>query len=821
MNVSYRWLEACVRGGIPGPDQIAERLAARGFPIEEMKELSKGLGDIVVGHVLTVRAHPNADRLRVCEVDGGQGVVQVVCGAPNVQADGWYPLAPVGTALPGGMKISKAKLRGEWSEGMLCSERELGLGSGAEGLMTLEGPFTPGTPFTGALGLEDHRMEVEVTANRPDLLSHLGIAREVASEGGAELVLPAIPSGPGAGAVGGTGPAAGTASLQALGSVEDASEVSEGGASLRIEAPELCHRYLGLVLRGVRIAPSPRWLQARLRAVGARPINNVVDATNYVLYELGQPLHAFDLDKLRGSRVVVRRARPGEKLRTLDGIDRALGPEMLAICDGEAPIAVAGVMGGAQSEVTDRTVNVFLECALFDAKSVRATRKGLGLATEASYRFERGVDPEGPARAIRRAAEIIMATAGGAPHGRVLDVCPRPFSRTRVWLREARIERLLGVPFPPARVRALLEPLGFTLEPRPEGFEVEVPGFRSYDVTREIDLIEEIARTEGYDAFPDELRPFRPSSLPDHPLFAAEARVRAELVASGFLEAQTPAFASAAHGEVEISNPMSAEEGFLRGALLPGLESRLVHNLNRGNREVRLFEIGTAFRRGEAGALPAEESHVAAILHGHRDQPHWGEQPAAADIWDVKGVVERVAAIVSGGAWRVGPPEGPAPDPAFDEGTHFIVTDSGGQVRGRAGRIRENRMDLPVWAGDVWGFEVAFPGEPEPPQTAVYAPLATHPGVERDLALLVPTGVPVSRVLARIQGEGGTHLSGTEVFDVYRGKGLPADTRSVAVRLRFQAPDRTLKDDEVEEAVRRITGALQEGLGVGFRGKQG
>jgi phenylalanyl-tRNA synthetase beta chain len=517
--------------------------------------------------------------------------------------------------------------------------------------------------------------------------------------------------------------------------------------------------------------------------------------------------------------VVVRRAR-GERLRTLDGVDRTLGSEMLAICDGEGPVAVAGVMGGAESEVTTGTANVFLECAMFAPKSVRATRKALGLATEASYRFERGVDPEGMSRAILRAAEIIMATAGGVVDGRILDVCPRPFSRARIHLRAARIGHVLGVSFEPARVRGLLEPLGFRLESSAGGFEVEVPGFRSYDVTREVDLIEEIARTEGYDAFPDELRPFRPSSLPDHPLFAAEARVRAELVASGFLEAQVPAFASAANGEVEIANPMSAEEGFLRGTLLPGLESRLVHNLIRGNREVRLFEIGTTFRQGEVGALPREESHVAAILHGHRGATHWTHPPAEVDVWDVKGVVERLAATLSGGAWHVGPADGPPSDATFAEGTCLIVADAGGQVRGRAGRIRANRMDLPVWARDVWGLEIAFPAEPEAPSTVVYAPLPTHPGVERDLALLVPTAVPVSRVIARVRGEGGAHLAGTEVFDVYRGEGLPAGTRSVAVRLRFQAPDRTLTDDEVEEAVGRITRALQEGLGVGFRGKQ-
>jgi phenylalanyl-tRNA synthetase beta chain len=387
MNVSYRWLKAMVPGLDLTPDALAEHLALRGAPVEEMVSPGAGLGDVVVGRVVTAAQHPNADRLSLCTVDDGSGVVQVVCGAPNVKAGSWYPFVPVGAVLPGDFKLKKSKIRGEFSEGMLCSAKELGLGADHAGILEIHGDFTPGESFVKAMGLDDVTCEVETTSNRGDLLSHIGIARELAAEGSGEVVLPEIPGGPALG----------------LDYVQDAREARAGAVTIRIEAPELCTRYLGAVLRGVKIGPSPAWLQERLRGAGARPINNVVDATNYVLLELGQPLHAFDLTRLADATVVVRRATPDErKFTTLDDEERVLTPDMLMICDARRPVAVAGVMGGQESEVTPDTVDVLLECALFDPKSIRATRRALNMSTDASYRFERGVDPEGLRLALER-----------------------------------------------------------------------------------------------------------------------------------------------------------------------------------------------------------------------------------------------------------------------------------------------------------------------------------------------------------------------------------------------------------------------------------
>ncbi len=822
MNVSYRWLRALAPGLDDSPEEVAERLAALGYPVEGLHHLSEGLRDLVVARVKAVHPHPDADRLVVCEVDDGGDGVQVVCGAPNVESDRWYPLAPVGATLPGGMRIGKAKLRGQLSQGMLCSERELGLGRDESGLMELAGDFTPGAPLVEALGLDDVRIEVEVTSNRPDLLSHRGIARELAPDGVDGIILPSIP--------GGQGPD-GLSRVPMISAAFEASSPPEaGGITIRVEAPDRCPAYLGLVVSGVSIGPSPHWLQTRLRAAGARPINNVVDATNYVLLELGHPLHAFDLDRLADRTVVVRRAHPEEPIRTLDGEDRELDEEMLAICDADRPIAVAGVIGGEDSEVRTETTEILLECALFTPGPIRATRKALGLSTDASYRFERGVDPEGLKEAILRAAELILATGGGQIQGPVVEVRPQAFERMQVELRPTRIEQILGVHFEPARIRELLSPLGFRMGVQENGsIPVEIPGFRSWDVWREVDLVEEIARRHGYDEFPETLGPFRPGTVPEDPLFALEDRLRSELVARGLFEAHTLAFARETEGEVEIANPVSAEERYLRTSLVPGLLRRLGYNLARGNRDVRLFEIGTVFRKGAEGEPPREATHLALVLHGLRMPRHWGTDAAALDLWDLKGFAEAIASTVGGRDWEVRPaieaqeggpssatPTSPRLAGRVENG--YYILDGAEGLHGRAGASHATEVELPPWAGSVWVLEVELPAAGPPAEETVFAPLPAHPPVDRDLALLIEKGRPVGEVLSLVRAEAGGDLEGVEVFDLYEGKGIPAGKVSVAVRLRFRGADRTLKDEEVDRSVGHLVRKLEEELSVGIRG---
>ncbi|MFG1691327.1 phenylalanine--tRNA ligase subunit beta, partial [Gemmatimonadota bacterium] len=607
MNISYRWLRALMPDSDLSLDEVTEHLALRGAPVEDIVSLAAGLEEVVIGQVESVERHPNADRLWLCSVDTGSGSAQVVCGAPVVKEGAFYPFIAAGSVLPGDVKIKKSKIRGVHSEGMLCSESELELGPDHEGIMELQGEYEVGASFTEAMALDDTLLDVEVTPNRGDLLSHLGIAREVAPGGVSGVVLPSIPDAP-----------------DFEFSLESAPDkVESGDVSIRIDDPDLCNRYLGAVIRGVQIGPSPEWLASRLRSAGARPINNVVDATNYVLLEMGQPLHAFDLSKLGGQAIVVRTAAKGETLRTLDGEDRKLDPDMLCICDASDPVAVAGVMGGADSEVGQDSTDILLECALFAPKSIRSTRKALDMSTDASYRFERGVDPAGMEAALRRAVEVILATAGGSVEPVALDVCPRPFQAPAVSLRPSRVEHLLGVPFETAALVDLLLPLGYQVQEAGEdSLEVTVPGYRSYDTLREVDLIEEVARTHGFNRFPEELGAYRPGTVPDHLLFTLEDEVRDFLIGRGFFEAQLPAFAPPDEGEVEVANPVSVEESHLRGSLLPGLLGRVEYNFARGARSIRLFELGTVFFQGEGGE-PLEETHLGVVLTGERTPSHW------------------------------------------------------------------------------------------------------------------------------------------------------------------------------------------------------
>jgi phenylalanyl-tRNA synthetase beta chain len=802
MNVSTRWLKDMVPGLEGTPEALAEHLALRGAPVEEISSPGDGLADIVVGKVVTARQHPNADRLSLCEVDGGDGIVQVVCGAPNVKAGAYYPFAPVGAVLPWDFKIKKAKIRGEVSHGMLCSSKELELGIDQEGILEIHGDFDPGESFVAAFGLDDATLDVEITANRGDLLSHAGVARELASEGGGAVVLPPIPGDRG----------------DALAYVEGTARVEVGGVSVRIDDPDLCSRYLGAVVRGVTVGPSPAWLQERLRGAGARPINNVVDATNYVMLELGQPLHAFDLRRLAGSAIVVRRAGASERtFTTLDGEERALTTDMLMICDAERPVAIGGVMGGQASEVEDATTDILLECALFDTRSIRATHKALGLTTDASYRFERGVDPDGPRRAIGRCVAVILATGGGELDGAVLDCCPVRFEREVVDLRLSRIERLLGIPFEADAVTALLAPLGFVVEGETAGtLHVGVPGYRSYDVKREVDLIEEVARTYGYDAFPSDLGPSRPGSVPDDPMFQLEDDLRAALVGRGLFEAHTPAFAPPGEGDVEVANPLAVTEPFMRRELLPALLRRVEYNLARGNRDVRLFEIGTSFRKAGPGEPPHEETHLAAVLTGRREPPHWSRPDEPFEIWDLKGLLEVVAAQAyrDGGVTIIPATSETA---ALDPDVAFDVIDAAGTTVGHGGRVADDAVDAPVWAGDVWALEITLPS------TATAAPVVTHealphyPAVERDLALLVPDAVDAEGVSRVIRAAAGADLEALELFDVYSGGGIADGVRSLAFRLRFRSSKRTLKDKEVDRSVASVLKRLEEELGVKAR----
>jgi phenylalanyl-tRNA synthetase beta chain len=780
MNISYKWLKDIAPTITETPEQIADRLAMLGAPVDEIIDVGEKLRDVIIARTRSVQRHPNADRLSLCEVDAGGEILQVVCGAPNVKADTYYPFAPVGSTLPGDLTIKKAKIRGMESQGMLCSARELQLGRDHEGILELHGEFTPGQNFIEALGLDDARIVVDVTPNRGDLLSHWGMAREVAPGGEDDLVLPHPEAHPHA-----------------------FPHPHPGSIAIRVDDPGACVRYIGIEIEGVTIAPSPEWLSARLRAIGARPINNVVDATNYVLHELGQPLHAFDRETLAGRQIIVRRAKQGETLKTLDGEERKLDTSMLVIADGEKASGIAGVMGGLDSEVTNATTSLLLECALFEPKQVRKTRTALGLSTDASYRFERGVDLHMMLKAVGRAVRIILDTAGGKVVGST-DVYPAEVPERTIVVRPARVKQVLGQDFDIPAITKLLTPIGFGVAT--DG-SVTVPGHRLHDVVKEIDLVEEVARRYGYNNFASELLPFRPSAVPEDGVALLESRLREHLVARGFLEARTAAFAPEQEGDVALMHPLSSAESRLRRALLPALFKRLEYNLNRGARNVRLFEIGTAFAAGED--LPRESTRLAVAFTGLRSPEHWTGKADPFDIWDLKSLVSDLGHALG------------ITDIAVSQAVSIVTEGFAGSANGAqilGGRLRRDYIDAPAWAGEFFGIEAVLPAAGHAPERVAYATLPLHPPTEQDIALVVPEAIASETVEAAIRKAGGVYLENVHAFDLYRGAGIPAGTRSIAYRLRFRASDRTLTDAEADESVRKVLNRLKGEHGVERRG---
>ncbi len=827
MNASHRWLSAFLPGTSLSVERMRDLITARCCTVDEIVRLREDLADVVIGRVVEAAPHPNSDHLWVTRVDAGLPdgeLLDVVCGAPNVRAGSSYPFAPAGSTLPGGLKLEKRKIRGAVSNGMLCSARELGLGQEHDGILELETDARPGTPFLAAIDAGDSRLVIDVTPNRPDLLSHLGIARELAAALDSEFRLPKLPTTDDGARE--RGAAAATPPIEAR------ERASTGGVEVRVEDAGYCPRYMGVVVRGVKVAASPDWLADRLIAIGSRPINNVVDITNYVLHELGQPMHAFDAARLAGPGIVVRRARAGEKLLTLDGVERTLDESLTVIADGERAQAIAGVIGGGDSEVTESTSDVFLEVAFFEPAHVRRARRRLGVSTDASYRFERGVDRELQPRALARAVEMLVAIAGGTAADAPVDIHASPSERSRLKLRPSRISRLLGVEVPAAETARLLAAVGFAVEEDGSGqLDVVVPSWRP-DVTGEVDLVEEVARLRGYDTFPPELRAFRPGTVPDSPVELISRRVRERLVAVGLLETRPmPFVAGAAEGFARVANPLAENESYLRRELLDTLSRRAEYNFAQMRRDIRIFEIGSVFFP-TGSALPAEELHVAALVTGARHPAHWTEQhPPDTDEWDAKGLALEVAAAAFPGATvELRAAEGSD----LESGLLWRVAADGG-VRGS---VRRLALDAPVWAGEAYGVELSLvaiesspvadrgarirPEDRAPALAASglsarvvrYRPLPATPAADFDIALLVPGELAAARVEEVIRRASGELLERLELFDEYRGEGVPAGMRSLAWRLTFRHPERTLRDKEIAGRRQKLLRTLEGELGV-------
>ncbi len=825
MDVSVNWLRALAPGMQGTATELADRLSMQAIPVDRVVPVGDDLEGIVVARVVKAGKHPNADRLTLCQVDaGGDELIDVVCGAPNVEQGALYPYVPPGASLPGGFVIESRKIRGEMSHGMLCSEKELGLGRDAGGILRLDSEFVIGQSFAEAVALPDARLELDLTPNRIDLACHVGVARELAPEDGPGVVLTPF-DGP---------------SWDARWA-DGVSEAESGGVRIVIENADRCHRYLGAIVRGITVGPSPAWLQARLRGAGARPINNVVDATNYVLLEMNQPLHAFDLAKIGGSEIRVRAARAGEKLRTLDGVDHELTPAATVIADAASAIALAGVMGSEDSEVAQDTTDLLIECAAFDPRHTRNTARSTALSTDASYRFERGIDETGQEGAIRRCVELILAIAGGEADPDGIRVGSPPASDRVVALRISRITQVLGLELSADQVTRLIAPIGFDTRLEADDSDVlrmTVPGWRG-DVTTEADLLEEVARRVGYDSVPREPRSFRPSDVPDCDDRTRADEVRRLLVARGFYEARIVPFVPAsrsADSRIPLLNPLSAAEGFLRTDLVPVLLSRVEHNWSRRHRDVRLFEVGTVFGRrdGDRADLPsdatpeqrdaanpfAEERRFAFVLTGARVPAHWSAEPPDSDMWDLVGLVEELAEEFGLGTVRPDvEPEIQSERPlGFESWLDEAAVQIGGDSRltGVAGQVKATMIDAPRWSAPVFAGEFRL----DPIRTEdlrEYRSLPQYPAVSRDLAFTLATSVPVAEVERTIRAAAPPLLTSVRLFDVYEGDKVEEGRRSLAWRLVFRAPDRTLTDPEVDEAVAGIVHQLEEELDVRIR----
>ncbi|HEY7961651.1 MAG TPA: phenylalanine--tRNA ligase subunit beta [Solirubrobacteraceae bacterium] len=791
---------------------IEERLTMTGTKVEAIHHHGVGaLEHFVVGRVLACERHPDADRLSVCEVDLGparpEGPATIVCGAANVAAGQSVGVARPGAVMPDGTKLKKAKLRGVASEGMILAEDELGIGSDHEGIMVLEqlvpgADLSPGAPLADALPIATDVVELEVTPNRPDCLGVYGVARELHAATGAPLAPAPWSEDPGS-----RGPLA--------------------GAEIEVRCPDLCPRFTARVFENVTIGPSPPWLKARLSAAGQRPINNVVDITNYAMLATGQPLHAFDLDRVAGARLLVRRAGEGEQVQTLDGQTRTLDAEMVVIEDAQGPTSIAGLMGGARSEVQADTTRVLLEVASWSGPNIHRASWALGLRSEASARFEKGLAPEQCMDAQALATRLLIELCGARVAPGTIDVGgdgPWAQGSRVIELRESRVQAILGAPVTRARQAEILGALDFASEPAPDGLRVTVPALRRSDVTREADLIEEVARIDGLEKLPATL----PKRRGAYGLLSPEQRLRRHaadtLVGRGLYEIAGWTFTAPDLADrlrlgaqdprrhaVRIENPLSEEQSLLRTTLLGSLLDAAERNTARGAGDLRLFEVGTVFRLlADTGV--SEHRSLAVLLCGALAPPDWRQSaPPAADVFAVKAVLEALAA-----ALRV--PElafEPAPQPFLHPGRSAAALLDGNPI-GWLGELHPLVAQSWGLAGGA-ALEIDFDRLLGACARPGYVDLIGYPPLRQDLAVVLSAEVSAGTVVQAVRRAGGPLLTDVRVFDVYTGAQVGEGRRSLALALAFRAADRTLAEGDVAPLRERILAAVGE-LGGELRG---
>ena len=792
MKFSENWLRSVVDIAADR-DTLVHRLTMAGLEVEGVEPIGAALDGVVVGEIVGCEKHPNADKLRVCQVSAGDATLQIVCGAPNARVGLKAPLARVGAKLPNGVEIRQAALRGVESNGMLCSAKELGVDADASGLMELSADAPVGETLEKYLGLPDASIELKLTPNRPDCLSVNGLARDVGALFGSAFHPPEIDAQPNA---------------------------IESKRAIRLDAGADCPRYLGRVIEGIdAAAKTPLWIAERLRRSGLRPISAVVDVTNYVMIELGQPLHAFDNANVCGT-VTVRRAKNGEKLKLLDGSEHALTEKFLVIADEKHALALGGVMGGFDSRVTDTTRDVFLESAHFEPSVIMGRSRDLALHSDAAHRFERGVDPELPRNAIERATELLVAIAGGKAGPVVEAVLENELpKRNPVSLRRDRLRRVLDIEVADAEVERILSALGMKVERTIDGWRAAPPSWR-FDIEIEEDLIEEVVRVHGYERVPTRA-PRGELVVPPIPEARLRAGVlRAQLTARDYVEAVCFAFLDADTlrlwkldaGAVALANPLSAELGVMRTSLLPGLVSALIANRRRQQERVRLFEVGNVFMAGKDA--PVETVRIAGVAVGTVHAEQWGETPRRpVDFFDLKGDVESMLALTQSAhefRWDAGGPEWLHPG---QSATIF----RGERRVGWAGALHPELVKTLDVGADVYAFELDLdPISERPLPNAV--PVSRFPSLRRDISFEVAEDVPYARVEALIRDAVGENLSHIVLFDRYAGPNPGTNLKSLATGLILQDRYRTLTDQDADRCRALAVAALEAGCNAKLRG---
>lgn len=795
MRFSVNWLKEWVKISDTA-EQLGEQLTMAGLEVDATEAAAADFSDIIVGKILKAGPHPDADKLQVCEVDSGSGVLQIVCGAPNARAGLIAPLAIVGAVLSGDFKIKKAALRGVESNGMLCSSKELGLAEDADGLMELPADAPIGTDLREYLRLDDTLLELDLTPNRADCLSIRGIARDVSAVCDADFIDHEIP-----------------AVAATSGRVID----------VQLEDSAACPRYIGRVIEGLDPqAETPIWMIEKLRRSGVRSLGPLVDVTNYVLLELGQPMHAFDLDKIAGG-IIVRRAEAGEKLTLLDGSEAELDADLLIIADHNGPLALAGIMGGEASACDDNTSNILLESAFFDPAVIMGKSRRFGLHTDSSHRFERGVDPGGQEEAIERATGLLLEICGGKSGPVIVaeSVDDIPV-RKSVSLRLARINKVLGSSLVADDVEPILQRLGFAIETTAEGWVIQAPGTR-FDIEIEEDLIEEIARVYGYNKMPTRMPTGRIPTpvLPEREITLR--RIRQSMVANGYTEAVNYSFVehkilnACDQGEraYALANPLSADMDVMRTNLLAGLLVSLDSNQRRQRERIRLFELGNVFAASEEqGAAPVQTLRLAAVASGSAVPEQWAEKSRSMDFFDLKGDLQRVLALRG------------------QDDVEFIATAEhswlhpgqsakllvNGEAIGWIGAIHPQTLKQFGIRNDVFAYELNVEAA-QKRELPFAKDISRYPAIRRDLAMVVPETVSFNELIGVIQSTAGDLLADCRVFDVYQGEGVEKTCKSLAISLILQDVSSTLKDETVDSIISDVISALEAQLGARLRGK--